>query len=597
MINQVCTLQGDPDLKKEYNAKDFGTIYIQGIFLAEGQSTTELPKELENYEAVKLAATLKGSIEVFVRHAKGLMKGDETMFGGKPTSSDPYVKLTWPERDSVKTYARQKTVTPIWNELKVIGGVVANTYNLSFLQVEVYDEDTMSSDILGKFNLDMKPCIDNPGKWAIDQNFKLEGTKEWIEKKFKNFGEIYLQARFVKEGDTVPEPIPEPSENIQEVLLKSIINGQFFINAVWGKSLPVADSGLEGSLCDPYLEIIMPDKKVLKTKSIENTLNPIWKQNFVQKATLESFQLEPIQIQIKDKDSMLVSDDLIGYVQYDISEAVQQSGKWSINRIIDVGPPSEAKGKEFPDKKWGSVYLQIKWLKDGDTDDPALPTEVEDLAKTLATMRRDGTFEVYIVHGQALLAVEGKFSDPLCIMNVNGTEYETQYIDKTTNPIWDAKKTTKVLGLESEEFLRPVKFTVKDHNSVMSNESLGEVTVDFKPLLNASGKWLIDEVYKLTGTPEFLKKKGAKLGEVYVQARWLATGSAPEVVNAPRPALKVDMKAVLAKARVWGKVLVYAAHATGMIYVEKDGTMSDAFAEFKIGTSESVKAMTKENST
>ena len=137
--------------------------------------------------------------------------------------------------------------------------------------------------------------------------------------------------------------------------------------------------------------MMQPDHKKLKTQTIENTLNPMWKKNFTHPIELDSFQLEPIQVSIYDYDSV-GTNDKIGYVELDISECVTKNNTWAINNIYDVGAPSPAKAKKEPKKKWGQVYLQVKFLKEGDQDDGVQPEEKEDLAKTLAAMRRDGTF-------------------------------------------------------------------------------------------------------------------------------------------------------------------------------------------------------------
>ena len=55
------------------------------------------------------------------------------------------------------------------------------------------------------------------------------------------------------------------------------INGTMFINLIFGKGLRIADK----TTSDPYVEIKLPNKKTLKTKTISNTLNPVW--NFKEK--------------------------------------------------------------------------------------------------------------------------------------------------------------------------------------------------------------------------------------------------------------------------------------------------------------------------
>ena len=54
-------------------------------------------------------------IQLKVVHAKVIMKGDATE--KENGSSDPYVKIFWPEENKVnQTTVRKCTLTPVWEE-------------------------------------------------------------------------------------------------------------------------------------------------------------------------------------------------------------------------------------------------------------------------------------------------------------------------------------------------------------------------------------------------------------------------------------------------------------------------------------------------
>ena len=101
--------------------------------------------------------------------------------------------------------------------------------------------------------------------------FKLSGNPNVIaKKKVQDFGEIYVQVKFVEQGMIDDNVEPEMIEDIE-------LNGTLCINAIFGKGLRVADS----TTSDPYVKISLPNKTSIQSDTIENSLNPVWnfKQN------------------------------------------------------------------------------------------------------------------------------------------------------------------------------------------------------------------------------------------------------------------------------------------------------------------------------
>lgn len=94
---------------------------------------------------------------------------------------------------------------------------------------------------------------------------------------------------FVPEGqDAESVPFPPLKENLKEILEKERAPeiGTFHIRVIHAKGLPVMDSGIEGNSCDPYIEIHLPNGKILKTDVKKNTLRAIWKQAFTEKISV-----------------------------------------------------------------------------------------------------------------------------------------------------------------------------------------------------------------------------------------------------------------------------------------------------------------------
>jgi len=94
----------------------------------------------------------------------------------------------------------------------------------------------------------------------------LEGSAEFSKDlKIQDFGDIYIQAKFLEEG-MVDDG--KPAQVIEDIA----ISGSLLINVVFAKGLRAADSDTS----DPYCEILLPDKTKLETKTINNILNPVW---------------------------------------------------------------------------------------------------------------------------------------------------------------------------------------------------------------------------------------------------------------------------------------------------------------------------------
>jgi Ca2+-dependent lipid-binding protein len=200
------------------------------------------------------------------------------------------------------------------------------------LQLEIYDWDRLSNDILGTVSLDIDQCVLSPGQWKINQNFKIEGVKEFIEKKFTYFGEIYVQAMFLEGAGVHDGKFPEVTENLKEVISRTAIKGKLEIKLIHGENLKVGD---DNGKSDPFVIFTMPDKKEVESKRIENSLNPIWNQLIVHPLNIISSYVEPIQIKVMDYD-FGSRNDFLGKTVVEIDELIRNPGKWLLNRIYDL---------------------------------------------------------------------------------------------------------------------------------------------------------------------------------------------------------------------------------------------------------------------
>ena len=61
------------------------------------------------------------------------------------------------------------------------------------------DHNTLSDDFIGKTNIDLKPCLENPCKWAVDDFFPL---KDKNNKEINS--SVYVQLYWVPENANDP---------------------------------------------------------------------------------------------------------------------------------------------------------------------------------------------------------------------------------------------------------------------------------------------------------------------------------------------------------------------------------------------------------
>jgi Ca2+-dependent lipid-binding protein len=114
-MNEIITLDGDQEEKNSLRIDNFGSVYLSAVFVPATMKLQKTPTVIEYYEEVKETSYLQGVLQIKIVHAKGIMKGDND--DSDKGSSDPYVKIFWPQEGKVdQTSVRKYTLTPVWNE-------------------------------------------------------------------------------------------------------------------------------------------------------------------------------------------------------------------------------------------------------------------------------------------------------------------------------------------------------------------------------------------------------------------------------------------------------------------------------------------------
>lgn len=245
-----------------------GEIYAQLMWIPskfDGQ-LAKPPKLLENLgKTLKKDLPVSGTLIVVVSHAKKLPGLDRDAFGSKALS-DPYVKLVYPNGQFFSTKIKNETQTPIWNE-KFSYKLTIKGDNFNPLDVTVFDHDEASNDdVIGFTNINLARCYKNPGEWAINGSYKLENRRK--KSVFQNFGDIYIQAKFVtRPTDDDDDDAPPVSELIDKMVEDYDVKGTFYVD-LRSLNLP----RLPFDYFDTYVRISFPGGDKAKSKPLKNAV-------------------------------------------------------------------------------------------------------------------------------------------------------------------------------------------------------------------------------------------------------------------------------------------------------------------------------------
>lgn len=447
-INKVFELSGPSKLKDKLKLKNFGQIYLQMLFLPEGEEmTTREPELIEDIDKLSKQAETEGTLLVNAVHAKDLMRNDKPMFGSGAGSSDPLVRIRWPNGKSSDTEKRNGTITPVWNQL-LKSGVSLNKLNIPLLYVEVMDHEMVSNDQLGFCYVDIDECVNNPGKWTVNGNQVLEGGPKFV-KQFKHFGEVYLQVMYLEGKATFDGNLPAVSENLKEVIERAAIKGQIEIVLVHGERLPAGDNNGKS---DPFVKFTMPDKKEIDSKVIKDSRNPIWKQEIKYPIEINTTTIEPIQVRVLDQDPLM--NDSLGRASLAIDECIRNPGKWMVDTFVPLQPIKPSTDSEEEPKDLGELYIQARFVRAGETDNTPPPALKKDLEAEISGKRIDGELVVRLVHCKGL-HIDNPAKCKVFAKAILGEKDQSTNYAYHRNALFEHAFRFS-LQLESIEFLKPV---------------------------------------------------------------------------------------------------------------------------------------------
>ena len=233
----------------------FMKLYVKTRWLPSTKATAA--KASESYAT--------GVLKLFLYKGKNLLPVD-----GK--TSDPYVVLSYKMGDATKeeTSETQKdTVNPRWEKVFRLPMKFLKDGDVPPVTLKVYDAGLLGTKtLLGFTSINWRIAYSNPCELAIDQAYKLENPNPKEYKNRNDFGEIYVKAYYVPDGQQDPNIVFKEPE-----LDNDRIVGNLQIVVVHGVNL---SNGEKGKLIDAMCTIISHDGRKMDSENLNKNNNPIW---------------------------------------------------------------------------------------------------------------------------------------------------------------------------------------------------------------------------------------------------------------------------------------------------------------------------------
>mmetsp|Transcript_181436 Transcript_181436/g.441459 ORF Transcript_181436/g.441459 Transcript_181436/m.441459 type:complete len:814 (-) Transcript_181436:273-2714(-) len=484
---------------------------------------------------------------VVVLEAHGLQNTDRGFFRRSGDASDPYVMVSVGDR-RLFTATIENNLDPVWNsdELSLrLGGAEEP------LTLEVFDSDLLTfDDSLGKAVVDV-------GTLAYSKWHKCKQSLGYGK------GEIEFKVRLEKQAKLRLQKVQHAREELAKEQAEQLKLAKAKVAEGAGDVLTVAvvaatglkntDRGLfrrSGDCSDPYVMVSAGNKK-LRTKTINNNLNPAWNSEWF------SFSLgdadQSLELEVFDSD-LLTFDDLLG--EASLAVETLTPGQWHQCRE-SLGPGN------------GELEFQVRLEKQQSSRLGKADVAVEKLEKqqldqlqAVKAKAKKGAGRVLSVvviaaaglrnTDRGLFRRSGDMSDPYAIVSVGKSKFWTATVDNDLNPAWNSKEFSFPLG-DADNTLR---LEVFDRDWLTFDDMLGKVEVDIRGI--DIGKWLTRKESLGDGNGEIEFKVRLEQQESLRMERALSTG------EKLRQELELELSAAKSSAEAGaGKVLtvkVLSAH-------------------------------------
>lgn len=314
----------------------------------------------------------KGKLLLNICHAKGLIKKNpKKQYSGANAGHFSVVYL-----DGVpihRTKSSKNSSFSSWNEMVEVDVNYLKKGRPNKLKIQFFDgisEKVSDENAVGVCYLPLSRSISKPGEWAIDKNHKILKNKNNFQKKNSTyFGEVYVQAAYVPKKIEIQNnnrqidhqrgiinekseskfeeiikklknKVPNPSENIENFIPKnSSKKVRIFYNVVYASYLKPTISNindLKNLQVNSFVSFSRENQnskksQIFKTKIVQNSTFPVYKETIIQELILSQQDLSPILIQVKSDQ-----DYVIGEHRIQIPDLVPHQDCWFTNGELDL---------------------------------------------------------------------------------------------------------------------------------------------------------------------------------------------------------------------------------------------------------------------
>jgi len=361
--------------------------------------------------------------------AEGLRAADR---GG---SSDPYVVVRL-GKAKYKSGVVHNSLNPMWDEQCFLAcSEVDKDQVVSF---EVMDKDTLMSDFLGAFAVDLTDLTPTDG--VKEYQVELAGKKAQGTLSF-SVSRIYASK----------EVAAKKSRGLKS---DKISRRQVVVQLIQGINLVPKDPN---ETSDPY--VVLKIGKVKHTSStVSRSLQPEWRQRF--DFTVSSDIIEPLKLKVMDSDVMSF-DDKMGYVEVDLNHLKPNVVHELWHAVALDGKPA------------GHLNTLISIQ-----EDPAMIPRDRSIGATAS-----GDLKVKVVRASNLkksdVSLLSASSDAFVEVEVGGDRVRTPIVPNSSNPMFNY-----TLDLPIRDIYGVVRITVWDFDEKSRSEFLGTLLIPLLEIRN-----------------------------------------------------------------------------------------------------------------
>ncbi|XP_022523298.2 multiple C2 and transmembrane domain-containing protein 1 isoform X2 [Astyanax mexicanus] len=404
-----------------------------------------------------------------------LKKGNNLAIRDRGGTSDPYVKFKISGKEVFRSKIIHKNLNPVWDEK--VSLLVDNLREPLYVKVFDYDFG-LQDDFMGSAYLYLE---------SLEHQRTLDVSLDLKDPHYPdhNLGSLELAVTLTpKEGD-----IRETHQSLRlsDVHRKAQLwRGIVSISLIEGRDLQPMDAN---GFSDPYVKFRMRHQKY-KSKTINKTLNPQWREQF--DFHLYDEQGGFIDITVWDKDAGK-KDDFMGRCQVDLSllpkecthrlDLTLEEGEGTLVLLVTLT---------------ASAAVSISDLSVNMLDDPHERREIlhrYSLLRSFHNIKDVGVVQVKVIRAEGLMAadVTGK-SDPFCVVELSNDRLQTHTVYKNLNPEWN-----KVFTFNVKDIHSVLEVTVYDEDRDRSADFLGKVAIPLLSIQNGERKAYALKSKELTG--------------------------------------------------------------------------------------------------